>query len=159
VNAAKTNLEESQLSWWQGKQQLEQAQDSFEQWQQPARAYRDWRQSDRSEPLHQLREILNLEPVQERLTQVHQALYQEQKRLEQAQKIQQGLKVMAQWQAAAISLERPEAYIERIQELTVAYRRGESLSEQAIKALTQDLDTYQELQQRQRSPRIGGFGR
>jgi conjugative relaxase-like TrwC/TraI family protein len=157
VNAAKANLEESQLSWWQGKQQLEQAQASFEQWQKPARAYQEWRQSERGEPLHQLREILNLEPVQERLTQVHQALYQEQKRLEQVQKIQQGLKVMAQWQAAAISLERPEAYIERIQELTVAYRRGESLSEQAIRALTQDLDAYQERQQ-QRSPRIGGFG-
>ena len=62
----------------------------------------------------------------------------------------------------AIKLGRPQAYVQRIQEITEDYRQGKPLSENQHERMKQDLTAYQEQLrqaqvQQQRSPRMGGF--
>ncbi len=125
------------------KRQLNQTKQKFLDWQQPAKKYYDWRYSELGEQMHQVKAILDLAPVQERLAQVQQ---------EQArrQRQQQGLEVLQAWQEMAMELNKPAAYLQRIQEITVSYQGGEPLSERAKQALQQDITAYLELQERQR---------
>lgn len=84
---------------------------------------------------------------------------QEQRRiaLERQQRQQQerhyNLKLLGQWQKAAIALDRPQSYVKRIQEITSDYQRGLLLSEEAIAARQQDLATYHRQLQRQQQQR------
>lgn len=67
----------------------------------------------------------------------------------QQQERQHNLKLLGQWQAAAIALNKPASYIERIQEIRADYQRGLPLSEQTFAARQQDLAAYQRQLQRQ----------
>ena len=69
-------------------------------------------------------------------------------RQQQQQERQHNLKLLGQWQGAAISLGRPASYIERIQQVTADYQRGLPLSEKTIAARQQDLAAYQQQQQK-----------
>jgi hypothetical protein len=141
VEAAKSRYEGSLSDLYQAERGLNQAQTRFKEWQGTARRYRDWRHGPEGERMHELKAIVELKPVQERLTQIHA----EQKR-------RQGLEVLEEWRKVAISLDRPDDYVLRIREVTAAFRRGGVLSEQAIGAMSQDFEVYQqqqEIQQRQ----------
>ena len=59
------------------------------------------------------------------------------------------LKLLGQWQEAAITLNRPPSYVKRIQEIAADYPQGLPLSEQAIAARQQDLAVYQRQLRRQ----------
>lgn len=80
---------------------------------------------------------------------------QEQRRiaLERQQRLRQerqyNLKLLGQWQEAAIALDRPAFYVERIQAITADYKRGQPLSEQVVAARKQDLAVYQRQLQKQ----------
>lgn len=67
----------------------------------------------------------------------------------QLQERQHNLKLLGQWQEAAIALNKPASYIERIQEIRADYQRGLPLSEQTFAARQQDLAAYQRQLQRQ----------
>jgi hypothetical protein len=133
---ARSDLARSELATL--KRQLNQTRQTFLDWQRPAKRYHEWRYSELGKQMHQAKAVLDLEPVQERLTQLHQ----EQQR-------QKGLKVLKEWEKVAICLDRSEPYLQRIQELMTAYRAGEPISERAKQALQQDMTAYLELQERQ----------
>jgi conjugative relaxase-like TrwC/TraI family protein len=138
-------------------QRIQTTQETFRAWQQEARTYRGWRDSEKGEQMHQYRDILKLEPVQERITQIHHA----QERQRQKEK---ALEALHRWQQMAIKLGRPQTYVQRIQAITEDYRQGKPLTDQQHGRMKQDLVDYQEQLrqaqvQQQRSPRIGGFGR
>jgi hypothetical protein len=67
-------------------------------------------------------------------------------RQQQQQERQHNLKLLGQWQKAAISLGKPADYVERILEVTADYQRGLPLSEKTIAARQQDLAAYQQQQ-------------
>ncbi len=69
-------------------------------------------------------------------------------RQQQQQERQHNLKLLGQWQKAAISLGKPASYVERIQQVTADYQRGLPLSEKTIEARQQDLAAYQRQQQK-----------
>jgi hypothetical protein len=95
--------------------------------------------------MHQVKAIVTLEPVQERIQQVQQtqeAIRQAQERQRQRQ---EGLEMLQQWQQIAIRLGRPEGYVQRIQEITQDYGRGQSLTEKQVDRLSQDFTDYREL--------------
>ena len=79
---------------------------------------------------------------------------QEQRRIakerqqQQQRERQHNLKLLGQWQEAAISLGKPVSYVERIREVTASYQRGLPLLEQIIAARQQDLAAYQQQMQR-----------
>ena len=81
---------------------------------------------------------------------------QEQRRIamerqqQQQRERQHNLKLLGQWQEAAISLGRPASYLERIRQVTADYQRGVPLSEKTIAARQQDLAAYQKQLQVQR---------
>lgn len=62
---------------------------------------------------------------------------------QQQQERQHNLKLLEQWQKAAISLGKPASYLERIREVTADYQRGLPLSEKTIEARQKDLAAYQ----------------
>lgn len=74
---------------------------------------------------------------------------QEQRRIalecqqQQQQEQQYNLKLLGQWQEAAIALDRSASYVEQIQEITTDYQQGLPLSEKTIAVRQQDLDAYQ----------------
>lgn len=82
--------------------------------------------------------------------------HQEQQRIakerqqQQQQERQHNLKLLGQWEKAAISLGRPASYIEQIREVTADYQRGLPLSEKTIAARQQDLAAKERQQQAQR---------
>jgi len=90
---------------------------------------------------------------------------QEQRRIakerqqQQQRERQHNLKLLGQWQEAALSLGRPESYVERIREVTASYQRGLPLSDQTIAARQKDLAAYQQKIQRQQQERGRGFSR
>jgi hypothetical protein len=59
------------------------------------------------------------------------------------------LKLLEQWQGAAISLGKPESYIQRIREMVTDYEGGKPLSEKVMAAREKDLRDYQHSMQRQ----------
>jgi len=79
---------------------------------------------------------------------------QEQRRIalelkqQQQQERKHNLKLLGQWQEAAISLGKPASYVERIQAVTADYQRGLPLSDQTIAARQKDLAAYQQQMQR-----------
>lgn len=106
----------------------------------------------------------NCQPWQRQLDQYRRAVEaghqrQEKRRIalerqqQQQKERQHNLKLLGQWQEAAITLGRPPSYVERIQEVTANYQRGIPLSEQTISARQQDLATYQRQLQMQRQQR------
>jgi hypothetical protein len=125
------------------KRQLDQTKQAFLDWQKPAKQYHEWRYSDLGEQMHQVKAILDLKPVQERLGRLQEAQAREQQR-------QRGLQVLQAWQEVAMALNKPAAYVKRIQEVTADYRAGEPLSDQAREAMQQDVAVYEALQERQR---------
>ena len=76
-------------------------------------------------------------------------------RQQQQQERQHNLKLLGQWQKAAISLGKPASYVERIREVTADYQRGLPLSEKTIAARQQDLASYQLQMQTQRKQSKG----
>ena len=76
-------------------------------------------------------------------------------RQQQQQERQHNLKLLGQWQKAAISLGKPADYIERIREVTASYQRGLPLSEKTIEARQQDLAAKE--RQLQAQQRQGGL--
>ncbi len=82
-------------------------------------------------------------------------------RQQQQRERQHNLKLLGQWQSAAISLGRAASYVERIREVTADYQRGLPLSDQTIEARQQDLAAYQlKLQaQLEQQERGRGFSR
>ena len=79
---------------------------------------------------------------------------QQQQQLER----QHNLKLLKQWQKAAIALGKPADYVSRIVEVTADYQRGLPLSENIVEAGTEDLATYQQLLQAQRRQQSRGRG-
>jgi hypothetical protein len=112
--------------------------------------------------MHQYRDILKLEPVQERITQIHQAQEQIRQAQERQRQKEKALEALQGWQQMAIRLGRPQGYVQRIQEITEEYKQGKPLTDQQHERMKQDLMDYQEQLrqaqvQKQRSPRMGGF--
>jgi conjugative relaxase-like TrwC/TraI family protein len=145
VEAARGRADESRSELALTKVQLDQVQGKFKKWKTPARQYQEWRHSERGELMHQVKAIVTLEPVQERIQQVQQtqeAIRQAQERQRQRQ---EGLEMLQQWQQIAIRLGRPEGYVQRIQEITQDYGRGQSLTEKQVDRLSQDFTDYREL--------------
>jgi hypothetical protein len=56
------------------------------------------------------------------------------------------LKLLEQWQGAAISLGKPESYIQRIREVAADYEGGQLLSDKVMAAREKDLRDYQQSQ-------------
>jgi len=61
---------------------------------------------------------------------------------------QHNLKLLGQWQSAALALGKPASYVERILLVTADYQRGLPLSEKTIAARQKDLTAYQLQMQR-----------
>jgi hypothetical protein len=112
--------------------------------------------------MHQCREIVQLEPVQERISQIHQAQEVIRQAQEKQRKRQEAMKTLQEWKQVAIKLGRSDDYVHRIQEITEDYGKGQPLNENQIERLSQDLSNHREQLrqaqvQKQRSPRMGGF--
>jgi hypothetical protein len=146
VEAARTRYEEGRLNVFQAEQHLEQAQIGLKGWQQPAQRYQEWRHGPEGKQMHEMKAIVELEPVQERLTQIHAV-----------QKQRKGLEVLGQWERVAIASDRPENYLQRIREITAEFTQGVSVPEKAIDAMTHDYEAYQQKQTIQQQPRHKGF--
>ena len=101
----------------------------------PMKRYEEWSHSKRSHTMREIHKMLQIPVVQERVTGIHEA-----------QKREKGLKVLLEWEVIAQKLGKPEAYGKRIREITEDYRQGVPLSDRAKKALTQDLEAYQQSQ-------------
>jgi len=78
---------------------------------------------------------------------------------QQHQERQHNLKLLGQWEEAALSLGKPVSYVERILLVTADYQRGLPLSDQTIAARQKDLAAYQQQIQRQQQERGRGFSR
>jgi conjugative relaxase-like TrwC/TraI family protein len=162
VKAAEQRLEQTTSQRSMLGQRIQTTQSTFRAWQQEARTYRGWRDSEKGEQMHQYRDILKLEPVQERITQIHQAqdaIRQAQERQRQKEK---ALEALQGWQQMAIKLGRPQTYVQRIQAITEEYRQGKPLNDQQRERMKQDLADYREQirqaqVQEQQSQRHGGL--
>jgi PAS domain-containing protein len=159
VQAAEQRLEQTQNQSMTVASRIHQTEGAFASWQQEARTYLEWEGSEKGQQMHQCREIVQLEPVQERITQIHQAqeaIRQAQERQRQKEK---ALEALQGWKQMAIKLGRPQGYVQRIQEITEEYRQGKPLNENQRERMKQDLTAYQEqLRQVQvQQQRQGGF--
>jgi conjugative relaxase-like TrwC/TraI family protein len=164
VKVAEQRLEQTTSQKAMLGRRIQTTQETFRAWQQEARTYIGWRDSEKGEQMHQYRDILKLEPVQERITQIHQAQEQIRQAQEQIRQKEKALEALQGWKQMAIKLGRPQTYVQRIQAITEEYRWGKPLNENQHERMKQDLTAYQEQlrqaqvqQQKQRSPRIGGF--
>lgn len=93
----------------------------------------------------------------ERQRQEQERIAVERQRIEQLER-QHNLKLLEQWQKAAISLDKPADYVSRIREVTADYQRGLPLSEKIVEARQEDLATYQQQIQVQLSQQERGRG-
>jgi hypothetical protein len=125
-------------------QRIQTTQETFRAWQQEARTYRGWRDSEKGKQMHQYRDILKLEPVQERMGQIHQAQEQIRQAQERQRQKEKALEALQGWKQMAIKLGRPQTYVQRIQEITEDYRQGKPLNENQHERMKQDLTAYQE---------------
>ena len=134
---------------------------TFKTWKQAARLYLDWRHSEKGEQLHQYRDILTLEPVQERIAQVHQAQEAMRQAQERERRRQEGLGILREWQQTAIDIGRSPAYVNRIQEITADYRQGKPLKEGQRERMREDFAEHEQLKQAQIQQQRGrgGFSR
>jgi hypothetical protein len=144
VEAARGRADESRSELALTKVQLDQVQGKFKKWKTPARQYQEWRHSERGELMHQVRAIVETEPVQERIQQVQQAQEAIRQAQERQRRRQEGLEMLQQWQQIAIRLGRPDGYIQRIQEIIQDYGRGQPVTENQVDRLSQDFTDYRE---------------
>lgn len=79
---------------------------------------------------------MRVEPVQKCVDQINQE-QEQQCRKEKALEEFQG------WKQMAIKLGRPQAYVQRIQEITEEYRQGKPLTENQNERMKQNLTAYQ----------------
>jgi hypothetical protein len=84
----------------------------------------------------------------ERQNAERQRLAQERQQQEEIKR-ERELKLLEQWQQAAISIGRPASYIQRIREVAADCQRGQLLSDKAMAAREKDLRDYQHSMQRQ----------
>jgi conjugative relaxase-like TrwC/TraI family protein len=144
VKAAEQRLEQTTRQRAILGQRIQTTQETFRTWQQEARTYRGWCDSEKGEQMHQYRDILRLEPVQERITQIHQAQEQIRQAQERQRQKEKGLEALQGWKQMAIKLGRPQAYVQRIQEITEDYGKGKPLNENQRERLSQDFADYRE---------------
>jgi conjugative relaxase-like TrwC/TraI family protein len=137
VKTAEQQLEQSRTQHESLGRRFQTTQEMFKTWQQEARIYIGWRSGEHGEQLHQYRDILKLEPIQERMGQIHQAQ-------EQQYQKEKALKALQAWKQTAIELGRPQGYVQRIQEVTEDYRQGKPLTENQRERLSQDFTEYRE---------------
>lgn len=93
----------------------------------------------------------------ERQRQEQQRIAKERQQQQQLER-QHNLKLLGQWQKAAISLGRPADYVEQIREVTADYQHGLPLSEKIVEARQKDLAAYQQQMQAQRQQQERGRG-
>jgi conjugative relaxase-like TrwC/TraI family protein len=146
VKAAEQRLEQTTSQKAMLGQRIQTTQETFRAWQQEARTYMGWRDSDKGEQMHQYRDILKLEPVQERITQIHQAQEQIRQAQEKERQKQKMLETLGNWKQIAIHLGRSDGYVQRIQEITDDYRKNKLLKENQIEAINYDFAAYREQQ-------------
>lgn len=103
--------------------------------------------------LEQYRKAMEIE----RQIQEQQRIAKERQRIEQLER-QHNLKLLGQWQKAAIALGKPADYVSRIREVTADYQRGLPLSDKIVEARQEDLATYQQQIQVQLSQQERGRG-
>lgn len=103
--------------------------------------------------LEQYRKAMEIE----RQIQEQQRIALERQQQQQLER-QHSLKLLLQWQKAAIALGKPADYVERIREVTADYQRGLPLSENIVEARQKDLATYQQQIQTQRYQQERGRG-
>jgi conjugative relaxase-like TrwC/TraI family protein len=160
VKTAEARLEQTRSEREILESRIQPIQKAFKALQQEARIYLEWRNSEKGEQMHQYRDILKLEPVQERIAQIHQVQEQIRQAQEQQRKKQEALNLLLEWKQTAIQLDRPQGYVERIQEITEEYRKGKPLTENQIERFNQDFADYREqVRQEQAQQRNRGFSR
>jgi hypothetical protein len=71
VKAAEQRLEQTTTQRAMLGRRIQTTQSTFKAWQKEARTYIAWRDSEKGEQMHLYRDILKLEPVQERIGQIH----------------------------------------------------------------------------------------
>jgi conjugative relaxase-like TrwC/TraI family protein len=159
VQAAEQRLEQTQSQSMTVASRIHQTESAFASWQEEARTYLAWERSDEGQQMHQCRAIVQLEPVQERITQIHQAQEAIRQAQEKQRKRQEAMETLQNWKRTAIQLGRPDAYVQRIQEITDDYGKGKPLNENQIERMSQDLVEHREqLRQAQiQQQRQGGF--
>jgi conjugative relaxase-like TrwC/TraI family protein len=144
IKAAQEHLEQSKSQRVTLGRQIQQTQSSFASWQAAAKTYLKWDSSDEGKRMHQCRAIVQLEPVQQRITQIHQAQEQIRQAQEKERKRQEALEILRDWKQTAIKLGRPEAYVQRIQEITDDYKKNKPLNENQIEHMSQDFAAHRE---------------
>jgi conjugative relaxase-like TrwC/TraI family protein len=161
VEAARGRADGSRSELAVTKVQLDQVQGKFKKWKTAARQYQEWRHSERGELMHQVRAIVETEPVQERIQQVHQAQEAIRQAQERQRRRQEVLEMLQQWQQIAIRIGQPDGYVQRIQAITRDYERGQPLTEKQIDRLSQDFTDYREQMRQVQTQRQQqrGFGR
>jgi hypothetical protein len=141
VKAAEQRLEQTTSQRSILGQRIQTIQETFRAWQQEARTYMGWRDSAKGEQMHQYRDILKLEPVQERMGQIHQAQEQIRQAQERQGQKEKALEALQGWKQMAIKLGRPQAYVRRIQEITEEYRQGKPLNENQHERMKQEANS------------------
>jgi conjugative relaxase-like TrwC/TraI family protein len=144
VQAAEQALEQTQSQSMTVVSRIHQTESAFASWQEEARTYLAWERSDEGQQMHQCHAIVQLEPVQERITQIHQtqeAICQAQ---EKQRKRQEAMETLREWKQAAIKLGRSDDYVHRIQAITEDYGKGQPLNKNQIERLSQDLAAHRE---------------
>jgi conjugative relaxase-like TrwC/TraI family protein len=159
VQAAEQALEQTKSQSMNVANRIYQTESAFASWQEEARIYLAWERSNEGQQMHQCRAIVQLEPVQERITQIHQAHEAIRQAQEKQRKRQEAMETLREWKRTVIELGRPEAYVQRIQEITDDYGKGKPLNENQIERLNQDFaDHREQLRQAQaQRQRQGGF--
>jgi hypothetical protein len=144
VKAAEQRLEKTTAQMAMLGRRIQTTQSTFKAWQQEARTYIAWRDSEKGEQMHLYRDILKLEPLQERIAEIRQAQEAIRQAQEEQRQKQEAMEVLQGWKQMAIQLGRPEAYVQRIQEITEDYKKGQSLTENQRDRLGQDFTDYRE---------------
>jgi conjugative relaxase-like TrwC/TraI family protein len=144
VQAAEQALEQTKSQSMNVANRIYQTESAFASWQEEARIYLAWERSDEGQQMHQCRAIVQLEPVQERITQIHQAHEAIRQAQEKQRKRQEAMETLREWKRTAIELGRPEAYVQRIQDIADDYGKGKPLNKNQIERMSQDLVDHRE---------------
>ncbi len=160
VKVAETQLTHTEMKQSAVDKQMRQTRSTFGEWQKGARDYLEWRDSEKGQQMHEYRAIIQLEPVQERITQIHQTQEANRQAQERQRKKQKEIEVLREWKEVAIKLGRPERHVQIIQEITEAYWNDIPLKENHLNHMSRDFEDYQELQRQIQSQSHGrGFSR
>jgi conjugative relaxase-like TrwC/TraI family protein len=142
VQAAEQALEQTQGMTVVSR--IHQTESAFASWQEEARTYLAWERSNEGQQMHQCRAIVQRSPVQERITQIHQAHEAIRQAQEKQRKRQEAMETLREWKRTAIELGRPEAYVQRIQDIADDYGKGKPLNKNQIERMSQDLVDHRE---------------